>query len=209
MYQKLINDPWTRDKITHSHVYWDGAFTVDELDHIDYICSKERLEESVTFGADSVEDVRRHRLSKVRFFNRNQNTDWIFKRFNEAAESLNDQFYNFNLNGYESFQYTVYFGDERGRYDWHMDAMLGGDRNNTLSHLTRKLTMVLLLNEPGKDFTGGEFQINQGDQNAPQTIDIAKGRIIAFPSFLIHRVCPVLSGVRKSIVIWIEGPKFV
>lgn len=209
MYQKLTNDPWSRDRITQSHIYWDRAFTVDELDHLDYICSKETLEESTTFGAKSVEEVQKHRMSKVKFFGRDQNTDWIFRRFNEVAEMINDQFYNFNLNGYESFQYTVYYGNEQGRYDWHMDAMLGGDRNNTLSHETRKLTMVLLLNEPGKDFTGGEFQINQGDQNAPQTLDIFKGRIVAFPSFLIHRVCPVFSGIRKSIVIWIEGPKFI
>lgn len=209
MYQKLTNDPWTRNRITHSHVCWNGAFTTDELDHLDYICSKEHLEESTTFGASKPEEVWKHRKSKVKFFCRDQNTDWIFRRFNEVGELINNQFYNFNLNGYESFQYTVYYGNEQGRYDWHMDAMLGGDKNNTLSQETRKLTMVLLLNEPGRDFTGGEFQINQGDQNAPQTLDICKGRIIAFPSFLIHRVCPVLSGIRKSIVIWIEGPKFI
>lgn len=209
MYQKLTNDPWERDKITPSHVYWNGAFTIDELDHLNHICSKEQLEESITFGAKSIEDVKKHRMSKVKFFNRDQNTDWIFRRFNEVGETINDQFYNFNLNGYESFQYTVYYGNEQGRYDWHMDIMMGGDKSGTISNQTRKLTMVLLLSEPNVDFTGGEFQINQGDQNHPQTLESAKGRIIAFPSFLIHKVCPVFTGIRKSIVIWIEGPKFI
>jgi PKHD-type hydroxylase len=35
-----------------------------------------------------------------------------------------------------------------------------------------------------------------------------KGTVIAFPSFIPHRVTELTSGVRKSLVGWIEGPKF-
>jgi len=35
-----------------------------------------------------------------------------------------------------------------------------------------------------------------------------KGDIIVFPSFMVHRVKPVTKGTRKSIVIWVLGPKF-
>ncbi len=35
-----------------------------------------------------------------------------------------------------------------------------------------------------------------------------KGRMIFFPSFLIHRVAPVTQGIRRSLVIWVTGPKF-
>jgi PKHD-type hydroxylase len=73
----------------------------------------------------------------------------------------------------------------------------------------RKLSIAMLLNTPGEDFEGGEFQINGWRENKPINIDIRKGRIIAFPSFMIHRVCPVTKGVRKSLVIWVSGPKFV
>ena len=73
---------------------------------------------------------------------------------------------------------------------------------------TRKLTLVMLLNEPGKDFTGGEFHINEGNQDSPTVPEYYRGRILAFPSFFCHRVTPVITGIRKSLVIWIEGPKF-
>ena len=40
-------------------------------------------------------------------------------------EDINNQFYNFDINGYESFQYTVYHGEEKGKYDFHQDTIMG------------------------------------------------------------------------------------
>jgi PKHD-type hydroxylase len=39
-------------------------------------------------------------------------------------------------------------------------------------------------------------------------IEQKRGRIILFPSFLLHKIHPVTKGYRKSIVAWVEGPKF-
>ena len=71
---------------------------------------------------------------------------------------------------------------------------------------TRKLSLSLLINEPDKDFIGGEFFINLSKNASLHTLK--KGQMILFPSFMLHGVSPVISGVRKSIVIWVEGPKF-
>ena len=73
---------------------------------------------------------------------------------------------------------------------------------------TRKLSVTFLLNEPGVDFEGGEFEINSGEEKNAESIKMKKGDIIVFPSFMLHRVKPVTKGVRKSIVIWVMGPKF-
>ena len=35
----------------------------------------------------------------------------------------------------------------------------------------------------------------------------ARGTVVAFPSFLYHRVTPVTSGLRKALVAWIAGPR--
>ena len=77
------------------------------------------------------------------------------------------------------------------------------------SQETRKLTLILLLSEPDVDFTGGELQINTGREEHAKTVEMLRGRIVAFPSFMIHQVKPVITGIRKSIVVWIEGPKFI
>jgi hypothetical protein len=35
-----------------------------------------------------------------------------------------------------------------------------------------------------------------------------RGTVIAFPSCVLHRVTPITAGTRKSLVVWITGPKF-
>jgi len=37
---------------------------------------------------------------------------------------------------------------------------------------------------------------------------LPKGSLVVFPSFVWHRVCPVKSGERKSLVIWNLGWPF-
>ena len=205
----ICNDPFERNRYTHPYVTWDKAFEDKELDIISDLCEKENLDYGSVLGREEMEVMKSVRNSQIKFFHVNAETAWIFNRFNSIIGMINDQFYGFNLNGYESFQYTVYKGEEQGKYDWHMDTFLGNNLQNADRNQTRKLSIVMLLSEPDKDFTGGELEINIGKEENAMKTDIFKGRIVAFPSFLIHRVKPVLTGIRKSIVIWVEGPKFV
>jgi len=38
--------------------------------------------------------------------------------------------------------------------------------------------------------------------------DLKKGTMIIFPSFVWHKVNPVLTGVRKTLVGWVVGKPF-
>jgi predicted 2-oxoglutarate/Fe(II)-dependent dioxygenase YbiX len=42
----------------------------------------------------------------------------------------------------------------------------------------------------------------------PTKITKQKGLVAAFPSYVLHRVTPVTRGVRKTIVVWLTGPRF-
>jgi PKHD-type hydroxylase len=203
----ISNDPFLKRRITYSHILWNNAFSQDELFNIQNICEKEELNKAKTVGKG--EDCEEHRRSKVKFFDRNGDNFWIFDRFNNIIDSINNQFYNFDLYGYKSFQYTIYDSHEKGEYNWHKDTILGDNLGGMDNQGTRKLSVVMLLSEPQIDFSGGEFQLNLGMEKDPVTPTLNKGDIIVFPSFLIHRVKPVHLGIRKSIVIWVEGPKFV
>jgi len=88
-----------------------------------------------------------------------------------------------------------------------MDTYMG--LLDDVTNQMRKLSIVMLLNNPVKDFSGGEFELNINNEQKPLVPEMNKGTIIAFPSFLLHRVKPVYLGVRKSIVIWVEGPRFL
>jgi PKHD-type hydroxylase len=56
------------------------------------------------------------------------------------------------------------------------------------------------------DYDGGDLQFFSG----PEITSVSKqrGTLVLFPTFMIHRVTPVNSGVRKSLVSWVSGPHF-
>lgn len=205
IYKTISNSPSLRRKLTHSYVCWNDAFDINELNKIQEICQEFPLQQSLIFGDESVK-TETYRNSEHYFFEKNETTEWVFNRFNFVIQSLNNQFYNFDLNGYNKIQYTVYDSQKQGYYNWHTDMYIGSE-NIDLDD-TRKLSLIMPLSQQGEDFIGGEFELNLGDPENPVMIPVYKGQIIAFPSFIIHRVKPILRGVRKSLVIWVEGPKF-
>jgi PKHD-type hydroxylase len=214
MYNFLTNDTYDRFVVTHEYVWKNHVFNNEELIDIQNFCGKEVLDDSMTVGAKSREHVEELRKSQIKFFQKDDTTKWIFDRLNSSITELNELYYNFNLNGYNMIQYTVYDSSYKGKYDWHMDTTLGYSINdmsiNQKDRETRKLTAILLLNEPNEDFCGGEFQLYVGGNiEDAMTVNMTKGTLVCFPSFLIHRVKPVLLGVRKSLVIWVTGPKFI
>ena len=117
---------------------------------------------------------------------------------------MNEQFYNFNLNGFEKFQFTEYLSKDSGYYDWHIDCFLG--KPDPSMQAMRKLSVSIILND---DFEGGEFEFNEGDSSDAIKVDVKKGTALLFPSFIGHRVKPVTRGNRYSLVVWVYGPKFI
>jgi PKHD-type hydroxylase len=201
--KKISNNPNQRARSIYSCIDFHAAFTPEELERIIAECAKHGVERGTISESVFNDEIRK---SNIKFHNRNEENSWIFERLNWVIETVNEDFFNFDLNGYDSFQYAEYDSAEQGKYDFHMDMWLGDDiPPNSVG--TRKLSLTFLLSEPDVDFEGGDFQILV-DGNPPQTIEMKKGQIAAFPSFIIHRVTPVTKGERKSIVVWVEGPKF-
>jgi PKHD-type hydroxylase len=193
--------------VTYSHVKWQNSFTTDELEKIVAYCDSVGTERAKVIGVDenNIPEIEKKRRSDIKFHPRNEDTAWIFDRLNRIIGQINDQFYNYDLNGFLAFQYSSYNSEEKGTFHWHMDMHL--DRKTLPPGMIepRKLSLSLLLNEP-TEFKGGEFQINLGDA---ETIEFDRGTMVAFPSYIIHRVAPVYEGIRKALVVWVTGPKFI
>jgi PKHD-type hydroxylase len=197
-YTTIYNNPWERSQITYPFVTWDNAFSDEELDAIINYCDSVGTEIGATFGSRTRKEIEKDRVSNVKFHARSSETAWIFDKLNFVIQAANEQYYNFRLNGYYQFQYTTY--DPNGRYDWHTDMSFGQKFGEEAE--PRKLSMSLLLND---DFEGGKFEINSGKEEEADTVPMHKGRIVLFPSFMIHRVTPVTKGIRKSLVVWVLG----
>jgi PKHD-type hydroxylase len=182
-----------RDNTNHfNYYYFTSAFTPSEIIKIREMGDKlPKLKGEVGGEESTVSD---YRVSDISWVPENIETQWLYNKITEYAKTANKEMWNFDIWGYhDQLQYTTYYGDG-GHYDWHAD--LGPGISN------RKLSVVLQLSDPG-EYEGGELQMNVGSSilTVPQEL----GLICFFPSFLLHRVTPLTSGVRKSLVTWLCG----
>ena len=140
--------------------------------------------------------------------NRKSTVSWIkdesIENILSSAIQTCNKIWNYNLTECEPFQYTVY--NQNDFYDWHIDTHHKPYPNG----LIRKLSFTLLLND---EYEGGEFEIcvpspKTEKQRYIKIDDKQIGTMIVFPSFVWHKVNPVIKGVRKSLVGLIVGSPF-
>ena len=143
----------------------------------------------VELGADT------YRVSKIVWIEPGEATHWIYHRLGVLFAEAN-RHYGLELVGLvDALQYTVYGPGQH--FDWHIDLGLGQTSG-------RKLSMTVQLSEAG-DYSGGALEfINAPSPNVAREV----GAATVFPSFLAHRVAPVETGVRRSLVAWAYGPAF-
>lgn len=111
----------------------------------------------------------------------------------------NRQAYNFDISNIFEVQFTEYSAEEEQHYDWHHDVNFSAD-----SGYDRKLSVVIQLTDPS-EYEGGDFEFKE--TQAPENIR-KQGSVLTFPSYLTHRVIPVVAGTRHSLVTWVEGPRW-
>jgi len=190
--------PDERNNVNHmNYYYFTNAFTNEEINKIIEIGESLPQTKGTTVGSDNTEDVSDYRISEISWIDETEETRWIYEKIADYAKIANKEMWNFDIwNFQDPLQFTKYYGDG-GHYDWHVD--LGPGISN------RKLSCVLQLSSP-EEYEGGILQMNPGGN----IIEVPKGlaTICFFPSFMLHRVTPLTSGVRKSLVTWLCGANF-
>ena len=130
--------------------------------------------------------------------------EWIPGIIHNMMVSANEQFFHYDLTHFESrIQSTIYNGASEDFYTWHVDNFSQKDR---YPGEERKLSCSLVLTEPD-EYEGGELQICYY-KNRFYNLKPKAGTAIIFPSWVPHRVRPVKSGQRISLVAWMKGPMF-
>ena len=129
-----------------------------------------------------------------------EGNEWIYRRLVDCITSINSSIYNYKLIGFETLQLTKY--EVGGFYSEHADM----DDENTMYDSQRKLSLSVQLSHES-DYSGGDLVFTVGNDRTKCKKEI--GLMIAFPSYKVHSVEKVLSGVRYSLVGWVNGPSFV
>jgi PKHD-type hydroxylase len=123
--------------------------------------------------------------------------DWYLKSVNRDRLGFDVSY------GAGNYQYTEYHASENGHYGWHIDCMYNNDAISD-----RKVSLCVHLSDPS-EYEGGEFCMDTCATPKFNPSDFKKqGSVIVFPSYIKHCVTPVTKGVRKSLVVWYNGPRF-
>ena len=160
-------------------------FLDEEIEDIKEIGDALILEEGKIKG-DMVDHSVRN--TKIAWIHPGKNTHWLFDRAIMVFKSA------LPFNALQSMQYTVYHGEEKSHYTWHRDIGTGDKIMKA-----RVNVGIVQLSSPS-DYVGGVLQLKHEDQ----IIDVmkTKGMVTTFPIDMLHRVTPVTSGVRKTLIMW-------
>lgn len=203
---KMVNTAVNKMLFTPQFIVDHNFFTASECDFISHHCSTLKLKEGEEYNKYS--HIPQQRRANIAFIDTiTPETQWLYEKFNNIITHYNDSHFDYDITGYDYMQYAKYgVGD---KHDFHMDLPMGTRMlDYYLTECFRKLSVILLLSEPGVDFEGGNFEINHFSEQFPNNTNMRKGTVLIFPSFMLHRVAPITSGIRQTISVWPIGPKF-
>ena len=205
--------------LTNHYWYFQSALTPRFCDEVIRYGTAHEEQLALTGGFDKkdpkklnqeeLRDLKKKRDSNIAWLN----DTWIYREIHPYIKEANKQAgWNFDWDFSESCQFTKYKLNQY--YDWHCDSWdkVYDKPNDPNSHgKIRKLSVTCSLSNP-EDYVGGEleFDFRNNDPDKQQTIRacteiLPRGSICVFPSFVWHRVKPVVKGTRYSLVIWNLG----
>ena len=189
--QENRNGDYTHISGDYTHI--SKAFSSESCDKIIKQCEKQNLEET-SIGSKSqtidktIRDTKRIVLP---------NDISIGATLTGIGFQANAYKWKFDVTKSNQTEFLKY--DKNGHFSSHVDTFLESFDNKE----TRKISIILILNN---EFEGGKFWIQIGVNKVYPKQD--KGDIIIFPSFLLHGVEPITSGIRRSMITWLVGPYF-
>ncbi len=175
-----------------------NRFSEAELDRLERYCDSLPLQKAYLNSDEKsprYDDIAR--ITQFASIPQTLESTWFYQRLIQVIQVANASSFQYDLQGLaEPPQFLVYHGKEGGHFGWHFD---------TGPTPPRKLSVTIQLTDPSH-YEGGTLEFNIG--NAIMDAPKERGVVVAFPSYMMHRVTPVTSGIRKSIVVWVTGPPF-
>lgn len=183
-----------RDAIKNFVVY-EGAFSDLEVDSINLLTNE--LTSTPSTGTYGVVDYN-FRSSESFYIQHSSSTEWLFEKLQTYVLIANADHFGFSITGFEGEFQIIEYSSTGSNLKLHMDR--GYDAP------VRKLSAIVQLSDPA-EYSGCDVELllSEDAEVLPKT----KGTLIIFPSFIMHRVTPLLSGKRRSLVSWVTGPGFI
>jgi len=147
-----------------------------------------------------------HFDKNLKFLNRVKVIRWI--KVKHLLDDIVTKCFATNVDQYGYNVYPVLDSDfvnlntytKGNKYDWHKDSEPESGITDT--------KFTILINLSTKKYEGGNLEYySYGAQEVTPLND--PGTVVMFPSYVYHRVTPITKGERRSLAIFIRGPKFI
>ena len=179
---------------------WPNYFTKKQLEQLCEFIENNYIGNEDPRNAAQNRQGSYKQISNVKLIDYETVEPLISRLVGEAFSVANMQF------GYTTFGphldlgllYNTYQAKDKDYYNWHFD------NSNSPTHDVKLTLLVNLSTEP---YEGGEFQTYIHTEESHTVFD-KPGSAIMIKSPILHRVKPIISGTRKSLVMFINGPKF-
>lgn len=123
----------------------------------------------------------------------------VVQKIREVTKFANENYFKINVSEYAKENHFVQY-DSGGKFEKHTDTIWHAEVKDLNTKPVRKLSSITLLNDT---FTGGKLALwYMGNR---YSFEFNAGDIVFFPSYIQHKVDPVESGVRYSLVSWSYG----
>ena len=182
--------------------YWPEMISREEAKKLcEFIENNYSGYEDPKLGAHDKDGNYRKQISTVKLIEYKKLKPFLSDFIDNAFNIANLEFGYTTFTPYSGAQllYNTYQSKYKDHYDWHIDES---------AHPLHDTKLTLLINLSTESYKGGEFQ-TFGNNGASFHPEFDKpGSAIMFKSYMPHRVLPVTSGTRKSLSMFINGPRF-
>ena len=172
---------------------WSASLTNQQIDDITQVATCQPEQGGTIFASSEI--VAGTRVSTIRWLSE----QWVKDLLWHYVRRSNYDSFNIDVDNKAEMQFTEYYAKQGGQYDWHQDVHWNGQTDTD-----RKLSVTVQLSDTS-EYEGGDFEFDEVKTTANFR---SKGTVLVFPSYLRHRVLPVTSGTRRSLVAWFFGPRW-
>ena len=173
---------------------WEAALPPQQCNQLVALCQAEcTMQDGTTFNQGDYTVKNTIRDTRIGWTHNQAIKDIVEYYYQEANRNA----FSFDASYIPAIQYGEYA--EGNFYGWHHDINWQAD-----SPYDRKLSVIIQLTDP-REYTGGRFEFKHVEN---PTGFLSQGSVLVFPSYLEHQVTRVESGLRRSLVAWVEGPRW-
>ena len=180
--------------------YWKNIFNNKKIKEINNFIDNnfDNYQDEIEKAKDEKGVSKKLATVKVISFKKIKNYINDFKELFMESANLNFGYEIFNLGDFEKCNLNIYSSKNLGQYNWHID----NSRNDLYD-----IKLTVLINISKEKYEGGNFYIFNNYEFEVKELN-TPGNAIMFKSYLNHKVLPVLKGERRTLALFLKGPKF-